>query len=369
MEGMGIRFRPAVGQDAAHAGRLNGDDALRRTTTSTLCGTVADRRSCGSLHCLDESRESRHERIARALEGSAQIRTGRAGQLAGPGRPVLARTGREPGRQRRRFAVRLPGGPEHLGELLWNDGRVVWYPVAGEARELQTDAAGQPSTVEHENWSFFIVDRDGHLAVRLRDRDWAAGKPFAGLDYFDFDPAWQIAAEWQALSPPLRMEVHNVSGELKTVEVAHQAVFEVAGQTVTLLPMSVNDKEVFFVFRDRTSGKETYGAGRFLKVPAATMEATAGPGAQRQNKPRFQPCLQSALRLHALRHLSAAAAGKLAVVRRTGGGEEMGEGGCEAAVERAPANAFCSSRGTSPQCAPSCAVPCVFAWCRTGWRP
>ncbi|HYO28785.1 MAG TPA: DUF1684 domain-containing protein [Azonexus sp.] len=174
--------------------------------------------------------------------------------------------------------VRLPGGPERLGELLWDDGRVVWHPVVGAARELQTDAAGQPSMVEHENWSFFIVDRDGHLAARLRDRDWAAGKPFTGLDYFDFDPAWQIAADWRALSPPLRMEVHNVSGELKTVEVAHQAVFEVAGQTVTLLPMSVNDEEIFFVFRDRTSGKETYGAGRFLKVPAATMETTAGPG-------------------------------------------------------------------------------------------
>ncbi len=25
---------------------------------------------------------------------------------------------------------------------------------------------------------------------------------------------------------------------------------------------------MFFVFRDRTSGRETYGAGRFLKVPA-----------------------------------------------------------------------------------------------------
>lgn len=165
--------------------------------------------------------------------------------------------------------VHLPGGPARLGELRWEAGRVFWHPVGGEARELQTDAAGQPSTVDHENWSFFIVDRDGHLAVRLRDRDWAAGKPFAGLDYFDFDPSWRITAEWQVLSPPLRMEVHNVSGELKTVDVAHRAVFDVAGQTVTLLPMSVNDMEVFFVFRDRTSGKETYGAGRFLKVPAA----------------------------------------------------------------------------------------------------
>ena len=93
--------------------------------------------------------------------------------------------------------VHLPGGPACLGELRWENGRVFWHPVAGESRELQTDAAGQPSTVDHENWSFFIVDRDGHLAARLRDRDWAAGKPFAGLDYFDFDPAWRIEAEWQ----------------------------------------------------------------------------------------------------------------------------------------------------------------------------
>ncbi|MDP2880378.1 MAG: DUF1684 domain-containing protein [Azonexus sp.] len=162
--------------------------------------------------------------------------------------------------------VRLPGGPAHLGDLLRQDGRVIWQPVAGEARELQTDIAGQPSVVEFQNWAFFPVDRESRIAARVRDRDWAASQPFAGLDYFDFDPAWQIEAEWQALSPPVRMEVPNVSGDLKIVEVSHQAVFEVAGETVTLLPMAVSDKEVFFVFRDRTSGKESYGAGRFLKA-------------------------------------------------------------------------------------------------------
>ena len=161
--------------------------------------------------------------------------------------------------------VVLPGGPEHLGDLLWQDGRVIWQPVDGESRELQTDIAGQPTVVDFQNWSFFPVDRENRIAARVRDRDWALSQPFSGLDYFDFDPAWQIEAEWQALSPPIRMEVPNVSGDLKVVEVSHQAVFEVAGQRVTLLPMAVSDKEVFFVFRDRTSGKETYGAGRFLK--------------------------------------------------------------------------------------------------------
>jgi uncharacterized protein (DUF1684 family) len=77
-----------------------------------------------------------------------------------------------------------------------------------------------------------------------------------------------LSAEWIAISPPLLMDVPNVSGDLKPVEVGYKAVFSVDGQAVELLPMSVGEKEVFFVFRDRTSGKETYGAGRFLKANA-----------------------------------------------------------------------------------------------------
>lgn len=165
--------------------------------------------------------------------------------------------------------VRLPSGPAYLGDLLWQDGQVFWQPVGGEPSALQTDHAGQPAAVDHENWSFFIVDREGQLAARLRDRAWAVSRPFAGVDCFDFDPAWQITAEWQPLSPPQQMEVPNVSGDLKTVEVSHQAVFEVAGQSVALLPMAVGATEVFFVFRDRSSGQESYGAGRFLKAPPA----------------------------------------------------------------------------------------------------
>lgn len=163
-------------------------------------------------------------------------------------------------------AVTLPSGPAHLGDLHWAGDRLTWQPVGGTVRELDTDRLGQPSTVDHENLSFFVVDRDGRLAVRVRDRAWAAKQAFVGLDYFPFDPALVVEAVWQPLAEPLTMDVPNVAGDLKTVEVAYQAIFAVAGQTVALLPMSVGESEVFFVFRDRSSGKETYGAGRFLKV-------------------------------------------------------------------------------------------------------
>ncbi len=161
----------------------------------------------------------------------------------------------------------LPAGPAHLGDLLWQDDKVFWQPSDGEIRELRTDVDGQPSTVDYENWSFFIVDRDHRLAARLRDRNWATRRPFDGLDYFPHDPAWRIEAVWQKLAVPQNMVVPNVSGEFKSVDVAYQAIFEYQGGTVELLPMSVSDTEIFFVFRDHSSGKETYRAGRFLRVP------------------------------------------------------------------------------------------------------
>lgn len=163
--------------------------------------------------------------------------------------------------------VRLPQGPEWLGDLVCRAGRVMWRPAGGEAEPMPTDQE-QARIVEHGRLAFFVIERDGQFAARVRDREWARETPFSGLTYFDADPAWQIQAEWVALQPPRLIELPNVSGDLRPVEVTHEAVFKVAGQRYALLPVSVSEEEVFFVFRDRTSGKESYGAGRFLKAGA-----------------------------------------------------------------------------------------------------
>ncbi len=178
--------------------------------------------------------------------------------------------------------VRLPGGPGRLGELRVEEGGVRWLPASaglvtvegGQAMDdgvwrLRSDAAGEASCLRLGDLEMFLIEREGRLAVRLRDRNWGARKPLAGLGYFPFDPAWRVAADWQELPAPLEMAVPNASGDLITITVRQQARFAVAGQEVSLLPMAVSEEEVFFVFRDRTSGKETYGAGRFLKAAPA----------------------------------------------------------------------------------------------------
>lgn len=178
--------------------------------------------------------------------------------------------------------VRLPAGPARLGSLRVDGSELAWRAaegsgvviedggeLAGGWQVLRTDRSDRPSRVAIGSLVFFVIEREGRLAVRLRDRDWAAGRLPPSLTFYDYDPAWRVEALWQQLATPQHMEVPNVSGESTVVTVTHQAVFEVAGETVGLLPMSVSEVEVFFVFRDRSSGRETYGAGRFLKTPVA----------------------------------------------------------------------------------------------------
>ncbi|HET7775434.1 MAG TPA: DUF1684 domain-containing protein [Azospira sp.] len=163
--------------------------------------------------------------------------------------------------------VPLPEGPARLGVLEWQGEAITWRPAGGTAQPLQSDARGVPTPVAWGPFKFFVIEREGRLAVRLRDVAWQEKRPFAGLDCLPYDPAWRIEADWQALAAPVTMEVPTVTGELKTVTVHHRAVFQHQGQSVALLPMEAGEEGAFFVFRDATSGRLTYGAGRFLRCP------------------------------------------------------------------------------------------------------
>lgn len=97
---------------------------------------------------------------------------------------------------------------------------------------------------------------------------------FAGLTYFGVDES--LAFEGLALEPyagdePVSFEIPTSDGRLRPAERAGIFRFEVAGMACTLTGYRfAGDEEgaVFVPFLDRTSGTETYGAGRYLDMEA-----------------------------------------------------------------------------------------------------
>jgi uncharacterized protein (DUF1684 family) len=176
------------------------------------------------------------------------------------------------------------GLPETVGELRWQGAETLWRSaVAGVTVDgqpapvgawlpLRSDAAGQPSRLRHGDHEAFLIEREGKLALRVKDLAWLAAWPAAPrLEGATYDPAWRLSACWEQLAEPIHIEIPTVTGDLKPVTLTGQLRFTALGDSAerVLLPMQVDADGIFLVFRDAGSGKFGYGAGRFLRLPVA----------------------------------------------------------------------------------------------------
>ena len=77
---------------------------------------------------------------------------------------------------------------------------------------------------------------------------------------------YRVAARFVPYAPVKQVPIANVLGMVEPLPSPGYAVFRLAGRELRLDPVleEPGAKELFFIFRDATAGKETYPAGRFL---------------------------------------------------------------------------------------------------------
>ena len=171
----------------------------------------------------------------------------------------------------------LAKAPARLGTVTWADDGTVSVALGGAAdatidgaREshatLLDDSHAQPTVVTFGTMNFILIDRDGRKGLRVRDSVAATRTGFAGIERFPVDPGWRIVAEWIPLAPPFPLATMTVIGTIESHPAPGKAVFERDGRRCELYPVleSPGDTQLFLVFADATSGRETYGAARFL---------------------------------------------------------------------------------------------------------
>lgn len=176
----------------------------------------------------------------------------------------------------------LKVGPAHLGVAsLSRDGSVHFVQAAGgnasidgkpvhEATLVDDVQAGDgtPTTVSFSSASFYVIDRDGRKGLRVKDSGADTRTHFLGIDSFPVDPSWRIEAAWVPAALGETLEMGSVIGTIDKYPVPGKLAFTRDGKHFELLPVIEvpGDTQYFIVFADRTSGKETYGAARFLYI-------------------------------------------------------------------------------------------------------
>jgi hypothetical protein len=175
-------------------------------------------------------------------------------------------------------AVPLPEGkaPKRAGVLVLDAGAVRIKPEPGAGlmldgkpvteRVLGNDEAETTDVVTLGDLSFFVIKRGDRVGVRVRDAQSPVRTHFKGIDYFPADPRWLVNATFAAYDAPRKVAIPTVLGTTETMEAPGVVTFTVDGKELTLEPVVEDPKnpKLWFIFKDVTSTKETYGGGRFL---------------------------------------------------------------------------------------------------------
>lgn len=94
---------------------------------------------------------------------------------------------------------------------------------------------------------------------------------FKGLKYFPIDPSYRVEAELKHYQGNEKVQMLTSSGQQQEYVRYGYFEFKVGTQTCKLdvfkpTFLGPNTNHLFIPFRDATSGKESYGAGRYLEL-------------------------------------------------------------------------------------------------------
>lgn len=173
----------------------------------------------------------------------------------------------------------LPSGvPSHLGVITVQDDVVTMLPAnadltidgepvsAGKTYILNNHRAKDEELplVNIGSVTFFVIERDGEFFVRVRDANNPTRLNFKGRKWYPVDPAYRVKATFTPRSSKHPISVENSQGSVSIVQNVGYVEFDLLGEHRRLEAFEASGNRLWFIFRDATSGKTTYGAGRFL---------------------------------------------------------------------------------------------------------
>ena len=170
--------------------------------------------------------------------------------------------------------------PATIGRFVLGDAGVRFEPAAGAPVLLSNATAKRvPVTAPidlHDDSGRetdellvgeirLVVHKSGeHRGIRVRDPNGPLARGFAGFTWFPIDASYRVVGRLIRDAEPRRLEVINTYGDVDSYQTEGVVEFALQGRTLRLRPFTTRPKRFYFVFRDESSGEETYKTARFL---------------------------------------------------------------------------------------------------------
>jgi len=174
------------------------------------------------------------------------------------------------------YDIQLTGNfkQARFGEIDFHDGKAVLKVEPGvdaaaagkpvSEIEMQSDDTGPATKITTGSQTFYLIKREDKFGIRLKDSENDERRNFSGEHWFPVDQSYRVTGTFEPFDVPKDVEIPNVMGGTFKMKSPGIVKFKLQGKDLSLQPVVEDEKSLFFIFKDRTSNNETYGAGRFL---------------------------------------------------------------------------------------------------------
>jgi len=165
--------------------------------------------------------------------------------------------------------------PKSIGRFVYKDGQVTFEPDGGaavrmngqsvtKAVALESDEKSTPPELMIDDVAVWVHASGDRRAIRMRDPKGETARTFAGYSWFPIDERYRVTGKFIKDAASREVKIPNLMGDMDTYTTEGVVEFTMDGKTVRLRPFTTRPNRFYFVFRDGTSGRETYDAARFL---------------------------------------------------------------------------------------------------------
>lgn len=166
-----------------------------------------------------------------------------------------------------------PSVPAQVGRFVRSDKTVRFEPKADvllngqsvkQAVDLRDDSVPKADELVIGDVRLVVHVSGDTRSLRVRDPNGAQAKSFLGFTWFPIDLQYRVIGRFVPDPQPQQIKVLNTFGEVDEYKSEGVVTFTLLRQSLRLRPFTTRPKRFYFVFRDGSSGKETYEAARFL---------------------------------------------------------------------------------------------------------
>jgi uncharacterized protein len=168
-----------------------------------------------------------------------------------------------------------PNVPPTIGRFVLTGERVRFEPQPGVRVMLKDQPVTMPIELKDDSQPGaeellvgkvrLVIHLSGDKrSLRVRDPEGELARGFEGFKWFPIDEKYRVVGHFVKDPRPRTLQVINTLGDLDTYTTEGVIEFTLLGKKMTLRPFTSRPKRFYIVFKDESSGKETYETARFL---------------------------------------------------------------------------------------------------------